>query len=172
MLKLAGAVIVFCTTTWFGFHIASYFSKRPRQIRYLQSGIQLLETEIVYGATPLDAALKTIAGRIPAPVGQIFLEASRNIAGNDGKSTNECWQLAVEKVWPKTALRVSEKDIVSQLGQALGRSDRHDQQKHLRLAINHLNSEGQEAKEEQARYEKMCKSLGVLGGMLITLLMY
>lgn len=36
----------------------------------------------------------------------------------------------------------------------------------------HLKAEEQHARDDQARYEKMCKSLGILGGALLVILMY
>ncbi|MBO8170354.1 MAG: stage III sporulation protein AB [Bacillaceae bacterium] len=171
MLKMIGALLILGASTWFGFYLAGTFSRRPAEIRHLQNGLQLLETEIVYGATPLIQALKKTGSLIGPPVGTIFLTASRKLEGNDGESTFYCWKEAVEEAWPATAMKTTEKEILLGAGQALGRTDRMDQKKHLRLAIQHLEREGEQAREEQNQYEKMCKSLGFLGGMLVALLM-
>ena len=49
--------------------------------------------------------------------------------------------------------------------------DRDQQQKQIKLTMVHLDREEAEAKENQLRYEKMLKSLGFLGGLLIVILM-
>lgn len=172
MLKLLGAVCVVGAAAWFGFHLAGRFAARPRQIRHLQNGLQLLETEIVYGSTPLAVALHKAGQSVPDPVGAVFRIAARNLTGRDGRPTHECWDDAVNTAWPFTALRPVEQEIFRQLGHALGRSDRQDQQKHIQLALLHLGREEQEARDEQGRYEKLSKSLGLLGGLLIALLIY
>lgn len=43
--------------------------------------------------------------------------------------------------------------------------------KHLRLALLQLKSEEDAAREDQAKYEKMSKSLGLLSAALIVILM-
>ncbi len=61
---------------------------------------------------------------------------------------------------------------MQQLGAKLGLTDRDDQVKHLRLAVNQLRGEEELAKDEQQRYERMWKSLGLLMGALVVILMY
>ena len=69
-------------------------------------------------------------------------------------------------------MKQAEQEVVLQLGSVLGVTDRSDQIKHLRLAISQLQAEETESREDQRRYEKMWKSLGVLIGALIVILMY
>jgi stage III sporulation protein AB len=71
-----------------------------------------------------------------------------------------------------TACKKNEKDIMLLLGASLGVSDREDQLRYLRLAIAQLQAEEENAIEEQKRYEKMWRSLGVLAGALIVIVMY
>ncbi len=171
MLKLLGAILIISATTSFGFYLARSLYRRTRQIRELQNALQLLETEIVYGATPLSQALQKTGEMTAQPLDGIFRRAAVYLGEYGGLSTYECWKMALEETWPSTFLQAGEKDILLQIGQALGRSDRSDQQRHLRMALQHLLSEGDRAKEEQERYEKMCRSLGFLGGLLLALLM-
>jgi stage III sporulation protein AB len=69
-------------------------------------------------------------------------------------------------------MKLPEQEVMLQLGHVLGLSDRSDQVKHLRLAVSQLQAEEVDAREEQRKYEKMWKSLGVLIGGLIVILMY
>ncbi|HBI05200.1 MAG TPA: stage III sporulation protein AB, partial [Paenibacillaceae bacterium] len=62
--------------------------------------------------------------------------------------------------------------VLLQLGQVLGQSNREDQQKHIRLALMNLKSEEDVARAQQQKYEKMCRSLGLLGGLLVVILLY
>ncbi|HJV44440.1 MAG TPA: stage III sporulation protein SpoIIIAB [Bacillota bacterium] len=172
MLKLIGALIVLVSGTLVGFQAAKMYSMRPKEIRRLIVGLQLLETEICYGATPLSIALKHISVRIGDRVGEIFLHAGQFLQEYDGLPTADCWEMALEKTWKNTMLKPPEKEILIHLGRVLGKSDRQDQQKHIRLAVMNLTSEEEEARSEQQKYEKMCKSLGFLGGLLAVILIY
>ncbi|RNB81151.1 stage III sporulation protein AB [Brevibacillus fluminis] len=172
MLKLIGAAVILFSCSMVGWQMGRYYAFRPLDIRTMIISLQMLETEIVYGATPLHRAMAKIGERMRSGIGRMFLTASELLTQEDEpQSTSESWRQAIEKNWSQTAMRKSEKDILLTLGMVLGNSDRDDQQKHLRLAITHLQGLEEEARSDKERYEKMYKSLGFLGGLLVVILM-
>ncbi len=171
MLKLIGAVLILAAATLFGLAKAAQFARRPRQIRQLIQVLQRLETEMVYGFTPLADALLRIAPQLGEPLGGMLREAADRME-TDGSTAKESWHAAVNKYWKHTSLRANEREVWNQLGYTLGVTDREDQVKHLRLAASLLQAEEQNAWEEQRRYEKMWRSLGLLAGAFIVILMY
>lgn len=172
MLKLAGAFCIVFAGTMLGFFQALSLSQRPRQIRQFIQVLQRLETEITYGFTPLPEALRSMAATLTGPLAAMLNQAAEGLAGGRGETARESWQRAVEDCWSRTAMKSSERDIVSQLGFSLGQSGREDQTKHLRLAISQLQAEEAAASDEQKRYGNMWRSLGLLAGVLIVILMY
>jgi len=68
-------------------------------------------------------------------------------------------------------MREPERSAVIRLGDALGISDREDQIRHLRLAAALLQAEEAGARDEQARYGKMWRSLGFMAALLVVILM-
>lgn len=171
VIKLAGAVFILFAATALGFVQSAQYAKRPKQIRDLMQALQSLETEITYGFTPLPQALENIGGSLDAPVTTIFKASAAKLRARDGWSTKEIWDWSVHTHWPDTALGRNEKIAFLQLGEHLGQSDREDQIKHIRLAMDQLRAEENRARSEQVRYEKMWKSLGFLGGLLIVILL-
>jgi stage III sporulation protein AB len=63
-------------------------------------------------------------------------------------------------------------DVLISFGSTLGISDRHDQVKHVKLAIAQLAQAEAKAWEEKEKNERMYKSLGVLSGLAIVILLY
>lgn len=172
MVKLIGAVIILFSASMVGWQIGKYYAFRPIQLRSLLLALQLLETEIVYGLTPLHRAFVKIGHRVSPVIGKIFLTAAEFLQQEESLTTQACLQAAVSRHWPATAMRKEERDVLINLGFVLGGSDRNDQQKHLRLAITHLRGLEEEARVDQSKYEKMYKSLGFLGGLLVVILMF
>lgn len=172
MIKLLGAILILMTTTWLGFQKARKYADRPKQIRQLRSALSLLKTEIGYGARPLVAACEQIGSRVSSPISHIFVTCRYNLEHMDGSSTFDCFKQAVDKEWSKTALSDAEKEIMLNFGRTLGASDREDQLQHLALAESNLKIEETKAREEQVQNEKMFKTIGILCGALIVILMY
>jgi len=170
MVKLIGAVLILFAGTMIGFQQAARLAARPRQIRQLIQALQRLETEIGYGYTPLPEAIARSSTYLPQPVSGLLREVSALIAQHRGLPFRDSWEQAVTKHWPMTAMKKNEQAALIRLGSTLGISDRDDQVKHLRLAMQQLQTEEEAAREEQARYEKMSKSLGVLIAALVVIL--
>lgn len=171
MLKLAGAALILFAGTMIGFMQAAKFAQRPRQIRQLIHALQRLETEIGYGQTPLPEALARIASALTAPVATIFAASSAQLATGSGETVRDCWERAVRTGWPATSMRDQERDTLLRLGETLGGSGAAEQLKHLKLAVQQLQAEELTAREDQQRYEKLCRSLGVLTAALVVILM-
>lgn len=172
MVKLLGACLVLIATTWIGFEIARTYRERPQQIRQLRSALSLLETEIHYGVRPLTVACQEIAQRTTGPISRLFASCSENLRQMDGASTYECFKQAIEQEWKNTAMKSPEKGILLDFSTTLGISDREDQLHHLAMAQANLEIEEKKSRDEQNQYEKMCKTMGVLAGALIVLLIY
>jgi stage III sporulation protein AB len=173
LLQWMGSLLVLISGAALGLVQASRFAKRPRELRHLIQALTALETEIVYGVSPLPTAFVRIAGTLPNPVAKIFFEAAQRMNFQTSeRSAGICWIESVHAVWPHSAMRAREKETLMALASTLGITDRNDQSKHIRLAIQQLHIEESVAREDQNRYEKMWRSLGILIAVLIVILMY
>jgi stage III sporulation protein AB len=174
MLKFAGILLILFAGTMIGFLQAARYAARPRQIRQILHALQRLETEISYGQTPLPEALFRISGMVSQPLSALFARISRSLhndSAESGETVRECWERAVNDFWPATAMKNTEKEAMLRLGATLGGSGREDQLKHIRLAMIQLQVEETSARDDQHRYEKLSRSLGMLGAALVVVLM-
>jgi stage III sporulation protein AB len=170
MLKLVGAVFIIFSTTWMGYEYAKTFSERTKQIRQLMYALQTLEAEIMFGLSPLNQASKRIAKQISGPISILFETFSdRLIQGEE--TASKAWEVSLAGIWRKTSLKQKEYDVLKQFGGTLGLHDRESQQKQIRLTLTHLEAEEKEAGLAQGKYEKMVRSLGLLTGLLLILLL-
>ncbi|MCL6604257.1 MAG: stage III sporulation protein AB [Paenibacillus sp.] len=172
MLKLFGAVLIVLAGTLAGFQRARQYADRPRQIRGLIAALQRLETEILYGFTPLPEALRRIGVQSTGALQHFFATAAEEMSPPNDRSAQDAIHTAMEIHWKNTAMMASEKEVVRQLSCTLGTSDRSNQTTHITMAIQQLNQEELAAREDQGKYEKMSKSLGLLLGVLIVILIF
>jgi stage III sporulation protein AB len=174
MLKFMGIILVMLAGTMIGLVQASRYASRPRQIRQLLHALQRLETEISYGQTPLPEALYRISGLVSSPLSSLFATISHSLGSDSsgtGETVRECWERAIDGHWAATAMKKPEKEAMHRLGSTLGGSGREEQLKHIRLAMIQLQVEETSARDDQHRYEKLSRSLGMLGAALIVILM-
>ncbi|KGX90900.1 stage III sporulation protein AB [Pontibacillus halophilus JSM 076056 = DSM 19796] len=168
-MKWIGALILLCATTWGGFEFARRLRERPKQIRQLKNALQVMEAEILYGQAPVIEACEKVATQVPAPLCFFFDDFSKQLK-ECSSSLSSVWEERMKHYWPISSLGDGEREIMRQFGQTLGQHDFTSQQKHIRLALSHLERELEEALEQQKRYGTMVKSLGFLLGLLLVLL--
>lgn len=169
-MKWIGALLLISTTTWAGFQISKRLNERPKHIRQMKSALQILEAEMLYSQLSLKDAFLTIARQIPDPVSSFFGTAGKAL---EAKSTDlfNIWNHRLNELVSSSSLGGNENEILKQFGRTLGQHDFDQQQKHIQLTIKHLDRELEEARDNQYKYSKMAKSLGLLCGLFIVLLL-
>lgn len=169
-MEWIGAILFIGTTTWIGFEISNRFRERPKIIRQLKNALQILEAEILYSQLPLQDAFESIAKQLPNPTKLFFQGLSNNLTKEKTDLYN-VWSQQIDQLDETTAMGKNEKEILMQFGRTLGQHDFNQQQKHIQLAVYHLDRELEEARDNEFKYSKMAKSLGLLCGLFIVLLL-
>ncbi|AWB45104.1 stage III sporulation protein AB [Paenibacillus sp. CAA11] len=172
MLKILGAALILLASTLAGWWKASGYAARPHEIRRLILALRRMETEIGYGFTPLPEAFSRIGAQNREPLRSLFIEAAEAMGPPRNWTAQDSLHHAIRERWKYSYMKAGERDVMYQLAFSLGTSDRKDQLNHLETAIRQLETEEAVALEEQRRYEKMCRSLGLLAGAFIVILIY
>ncbi|KNZ70709.1 stage III sporulation protein AB [Thermincola ferriacetica] len=172
MLKLIGAFLAVAACGGIGLTVAQHYIQRPKQLRAMLSALQMLETEIVYGATPLPDAMENVGRNCDEKIGRIFLAARDFLCSAEGLTAGEAWHLAVEKYGYDLAFIREDLSVLKRISGFLGCSDRDDQSKHLQLTREQLRYEIAKAEAVAQSNGKVWKSLGFLFGLVLVLMVY
>ncbi|MCG8401258.1 MAG: stage III sporulation protein AB [Firmicutes bacterium] len=172
MLKLIGACLLVSVSGYAGWTISRQYARRPVELGQFISALAMLETEIVFAATPLPDALAGIAERSDPGVSRFFRQVAQNLQKARGYSARDAWNMALEAHCRKSPLDGGDLAILRSLGNNLGISDREDQAKHLRLTLEQLKMARAKAEETAARNVKLWNYMGLLGGLIIVLALY
>ncbi|ALX48053.1 stage III sporulation protein SpoIIIAB [Lentibacillus amyloliquefaciens] len=169
-MQWIGALLFIGTTTLVGFNISTLLTERPKHIRQMKNALQILEAEILYSQLALPDVFATIAQQIPQPANSFFKQLDESLKQHN-VDLYSVWTKHVDSLLATSALGASEGEILKQFGRTLGQHDFTQQQKQIHLTIKHLDRELDEAQDDQYKYSKMAKSLGLLCGVFIVLLL-
>jgi stage III sporulation protein AB len=97
-LKILGAILILIATTWVGFEFAKRLTERPRQLRHLKVALQSLESEIMYGLTPLADACDHIAKQLPKPLTYFFTCFSERLKMGE-VSVHRAWEDSLKETF-------------------------------------------------------------------------
>jgi len=132
----------------------------------------MLETEIVYGATPIPILLKKIGNKSKNEIGRIFLTAADLLNQNQGQTFEEVWYTAVNKNIQNTSFNKDDVEVLLSIGRNLGVSNCEDQMKHIRLIQEELKRHYEISIIDQSKNVKLFKNLGFLLGLSIVIMLY
>src|SRR5699024_1241512 len=114
---------------------------------------------------------ENVSRKVDEPINQFYRQLSERLKGIVSDFTF-IWEEELLWLMKNSALKASEQEILKQFGQQLGQHTLNEQQKHTKLTLHYLQRQLEEAEEQKSRYETMMKSLGVLIGLFIVVLLF
>lgn len=168
--KIIGAVALICATSLIGFSLAADCSKRPRTLRELQALFQMFENEISYLSNLLYEAFLRIYQNSNLEAAIIFKAAAENLKA-DGVTADKAWETAVNENYMKLSLCKEDRAVLVTFGKMLGNSDLEGQLNNIKLVSSQLKLQEAKSEEMKRKNEKMYRSLGVLSGLALTIIL-
>ncbi|MGO0123008.1 hypothetical protein [Desulfothermobacter acidiphilus] len=171
MWRWLGAALLLLAGGMAGHGLSRDYSCRPRELRALVSGLQLLRTEINY-AVPLPEALLRVGRNLGGEVGELFDQlAARLKCGGAAQGMESLWAGAVEQWRCRLALKEEDWEVLGLLAGILGGTLREEQERHLALAQERLELALGLAEEEARRYIRLYRFLGWGAGLGLAVLL-
>lgn len=170
-VKICGSLLIFFSTTWIGFYYGKRYSNRLKNLIHMEQCMKILETEIVYGATPLPEALTNIYHKGNKKVSFIFQNIKDHLMNSKHGDVFHSFSSVIKPLKDKLNFKDEDIEIFLSLGRVVGSSDRKDQEKNFKLILNQIKFLQDDAKIEKDKHEKMFKNLGILTGLAIIIIL-
>lgn len=165
---IGGVLVVVCTAI--GIQTGNIYTARRKLISQLLYALAVLDGEIAYSMTPLKRAFGHICETCSGPTAQLFGACAEEM-GTGKQPFRELWTQQVEQLQRRAPLMEEEAEILLELGNNLGRNDQENQQKALEQARMHLLQLEGEAREAEKKYTVLHRSLGLIGGLFLAVML-
>lgn len=169
--KILGAVLVIFSTSAYGYLMSRELKKRLLELKEIKKIIFLLKGEIGFGMTPIFEAAGNIAGRCSDVMGGILRKLEAQSQKANKSSLGEIWRDVFEKGLSDTHLSENEKDRLISVGDSLGLADAQTQINILDAYIDELDLGILELEKILPAKTRLYQSLGVMLGVIITIIM-
>lgn len=171
MLQGLSCLIMVVGGTGLGFYYSAQWRKRLELLKWLHQTMNLLKGEISLGNLPLPDAFIRISRRVPSPMADFLRSLGKKMKSQPGEPFSEIFTAEVRHILGKTCLANEDLQQLEDLGAHLGYLDRQTQLRTLDLYTHNLEDTIQELKEELPKRRKMYRSLGILGGLFLAVLL-
>ncbi len=172
MLKIIGAIMICTGCTALGFAIGDAYIKHYKELIYLKKVFVMIKGEIRYNCGMLSEVFLNVSSKVKEPYKEAFILLSEQLEERDDKSFDVMWNnIFIEKL-RTSSLWSDDLSGLIELGESMGYLDKQMQLNSIDLFINNLENEIKEIYVKLEGNTKLYRALGVLGGLLITILIY
>lgn len=170
MLQLIGCLMVISGCTGIALVICRDYNSRLHTLSQVRDIYEDMKYYISYQRMTVPEALLKLSEKESAPFAEVFYEIYEAVQeGNSGFP--EIWQVQMEKALVYTPLNAAEKKLLLDFPSCLGYMEENAQASALDELQRQVEHHMEELSGEQKNKNKMVMSLGIAGGVLISILL-
>lgn len=171
IIKLLASICIIVSGFMFGVNMSAQQKIRMNELNCIKKAFLILKSQINYSLELLPIALMNIAKRSDKPVNVIFKSISERLVQKDKKPIAEIWAEEFKANSKNTHLSKEDIETVSDFGKALSSLDRKLQINNIDIVIEYIDKTVEFIANKNETESKMYRSLGVLGGILLAVMM-
>lgn len=170
-LKILCSFVLIIGGGYCGIVFASRYDTEITQLRNFINALRTMDFEISMNNTVLAEAMRYAGETTGGAVGNVFVKCAGEIESLPGEEVYDLWCKYIEK--NKSDFCISESDIksVKDFGRSLGSGDRNEESGNIKTTILRLERAEDNAMKKKAQNAKLYRSLGFVGGILISVLL-
>ncbi len=162
-MLILGCIAIIAGCGCMGLWSANRIRRRPVELREGLMALALLDTEIVWGSTPLPEAFGVVKERTDTPWKEFFGELQERL--QRGESASTAWQETILAQNLHFCLKKEDWQVIRDVSKGLGQSDSTEQHKRLELVQRQLALMKDQAGIWSEKQAKMWSYLGFLCGI-------
>ncbi|MCL2382688.1 MAG: hypothetical protein FWC79_00510 [Oscillospiraceae bacterium] len=159
--------LIFLGASLIGILVSKKYANRVRELREFKSGLHMFKTKMRFTYEPIPDIFQEISKGLNSNIGTVF-----SIASNNMKllTAGRAWELAIENT---RLLNINEEDkkALQNLSRLLGKTDVQGQVSQIEITESILDEQITKAEIDRKRSEKMYRSLGMIIGLAIVIIL-
>ena len=171
-MKTAGIMLILFSGTGLGLCKSMELTARLKILERLIQLLLLLKGEIRCTGAALEDAFLDVAVKMPEEYKLFLEEMAGSLQKRPGITFDIIFRECAVRNLPLQKLSVQEKECFLSLGGKLGYLDKEMQVAQLALLEEELSERAKSLKSAMPKQQKTYKSMGILGGMLLAILMW
>lgn len=171
IIRIVGCIMIVTASAGMGFFFSGELRNRIMDLKELKKLIFLLRGDIRYANTPLPEAVQALSFRHDGKYKPFLTKIAERLIELGGVSFCTIWKEAVTKELENTSLNKKDLANLGQLGENLGYLDKDMQINTLDLYLSQIEEEINELSKGIKEKSYIYNSLGIMGGIFITLIM-
>lgn len=165
-IKISIYTFIFLTSSAIGLLVSKKYEDRVNELKEFKNGLNIFKTKIKFTYEPIPEIFEQISDSMNSRTGKIFKLASTNMKL---LAAGDAWNMAIDT----DLLNINEEDknILKNLSRLLGQTDIEGQISQIELTSKFLDEQIKKAEKERTKNEKMYRTLGMIIGLAIVIIL-
>ena len=159
-------ILIFSSSTYIGILISKQYSNRVNELKEIKLALNILKTKIRFTNEPLYSVFKEISSSSKGNVSNLFKNMSESLKNNSAKVS---WEQGIEN--EILAIKKQDRQALKSMGKLLGKTDLDGQISEIELTESFLETQILDAEKEKDKNEKLYKTLGMVTGVGIIVIL-
>ncbi len=170
-MKIIGSILVIVSSSALGVWKAEQWKEHRKVLEQIRKMILLLRGEILYVHAPLEEAFQHVGRKSEGMLAEIFCQTAERIRKQEGELFYDLWKETVGGYRKEIPLTEKEFEEFQALGEHLGYLDLGMQERTIELYLEQLATTIDSYREQERQRTKLCTSLGIMGGLFLSIIM-
>lgn len=171
MVRIAGCIFITGATTLGGIQRAKRLRDQYREMQYLYKIICSIQSEIRYARAYLSEIFTETGQKLKNPYKDWLVQLGRWMEEEHREMFDEMWKKSIGKYLSESLLPKKELEKLDVLGGQLGIADMEIQIRFLDLYLEQMDQTMKEMQDEMKTRIRLNHCLGVMSGILISVLL-
>ncbi|MBQ4347959.1 MAG: stage III sporulation protein AB [Firmicutes bacterium] len=169
ILKFMGIVFIMLGSAGFGMYMIFKEKYRLKTIEELNKGLSIIKSEISFLRLPLGDSFIEAGQRVDSETGKLLSKIGERLNEAHENEVSEIFTEAIAS--SATFLSAEDISILDSLGRTLGYMDEEAHRAALDIAAGELSANAEAIRNKTAANERMIKSVSLLAGILVCILL-
>jgi len=165
-IKIIIYSFIFLTSSGIGLLVSKKYEERVNELKEFKNALNIFKTKIKFTYEPIPEIFAEISNSINSKPGKIFKIASNNMKL---LAAGEAWSIAIDTEF--LSINEEDKNILKNLSKLLGQTDIEGQLNQIELTSSFLDKQIEKAESERGKNEKMYRTLGMVIGLAIVIVL-
>ncbi len=165
-IKITIYTFIFLSCSLIGILISKKYINRVNELKEFKNALNIFKTKIRYTYEPIPEIFMQISENLNSNISNVFMQAANKM---DILAAGEAWGIALKM--EDLSINEEDRNVLNNLSKLLGRTDLEGQLNQIEMTSDFLEEQIKKAEKEKEKNEKMYRTLGVILGMTIVIIL-
>lgn len=165
ILKIIISIFIICICAYLGICKAKTYEIREKELKKIKSSLAFFKSKIEFTYEPIQEVFEQISKSVYLHKDNVFLKTMEKMKVFN---INDAWNNSVEE---NENFNDEDKEILKMFGKLLGKTDKKGQLSEIDITQEFIEKQIEKAEQEKIKNSKLYKTLGVISGVGIIIIL-